>query len=205
MTATKSPDAFRTISEVATELGVPQHVLRFWETKFSQIKPLKRGGGRRYYRPGDVELIKGIQTLLHEEGYTIRGVQKVIRKQGVRFVSGIGRGLGIGETEAAANSVVKTVSVPTETATEVAAPKDPIPPAPKAENRSTLPPEMEEPRQLSLVPEERLPVSTAEHDKLAGRLETLMDLRTQLTAALEAREERKGNKEDEDKERAATA
>lgn len=82
----KSPDAFRTISEVATQLDVPQHVLRFWETKFTQIKPLKRAGGRRYYRPGDVELIRGIQALLYGDGYTIKGVQRILKDQGVRFV-----------------------------------------------------------------------------------------------------------------------
>jgi DNA-binding transcriptional MerR regulator len=74
----KSASAFRTISEVADELGVEQHVLRFWETKFNQIKPLKRGGGRRYYRPEDVVLLKNIHTLLYSEGYTIRGVQKLL-------------------------------------------------------------------------------------------------------------------------------
>lgn len=76
--AQKSAGAFRTISEVADELGVEQHVLRFWETKFTQIKPLKRGGGRRYYRPEDVELLKNIYNLLYQEGYTIKGVQKLL-------------------------------------------------------------------------------------------------------------------------------
>ncbi len=75
----KSPGAFRTISEVAGELDVPQHVLRFWESKFSQVKPLKRGGGRRYYRPEDVDLLRRIRSLLYEDGYTIKGVQKVLR------------------------------------------------------------------------------------------------------------------------------
>lgn len=84
--AAKAPDAFRTISEVADELDLPQHVLRFWETRFSQIKPLKRGGGRRYYRPQDVELLRGIRHLLYGEGYTIRGVQRLLREQGLRFV-----------------------------------------------------------------------------------------------------------------------
>ena len=82
----KSAEAFRTISEVADELEVPKHVLRFWEGKFTQIKPMKRGGGRRYYRPEDVELLRGIRRLLHEEGYTIKGVQKVIRQSGVEYV-----------------------------------------------------------------------------------------------------------------------
>ena len=76
----KSPEAFRTISEVATELDVPQHVLRFWESKFAQVRPLKRGGGRRYYRPEDVELLRRIRSLLYEEGYTIKGVQKLLKE-----------------------------------------------------------------------------------------------------------------------------
>ncbi len=88
----KSPDAFRTISEVATELDVPQHVLRFWESKFNQIRPLKRGGGRRYYRPEDVDLLRGVRALLYNDGYTIKGVQKVFREQGVKFVSETGKG-----------------------------------------------------------------------------------------------------------------
>lgn len=80
--AKKAPSAFRTISEVADELNVQQHVLRFWETKFSQIRPLKRGGGRRYYRPEDVDLLKTIHRLLYSEGYTIKGVQKMFREKG---------------------------------------------------------------------------------------------------------------------------
>jgi DNA-binding transcriptional MerR regulator len=82
----KAPDAFRTISEVAVELDVPQHVLRFWETRFREIRPMKRGGGRRYYRPEDVALLRGIRHLLYGEGYTIRGVQRLLREQGVKFV-----------------------------------------------------------------------------------------------------------------------
>jgi resuscitation-promoting factor RpfA len=85
----KSPDAFRTISEVAEILETPAHVLRFWESRFPQIRPVKRAGGRRYYRPADVALLTGIKRLLHDEGMTIRGVQKVLREQGVRFVSGV--------------------------------------------------------------------------------------------------------------------
>ena len=82
----KSPEAFRTISEVSKDLSLPQHVLRFWETKFTQIKPIKRGGGRRYYRPEDVRLLKGIKNLLYNDGYTIRGVQKVIKENGTRNI-----------------------------------------------------------------------------------------------------------------------
>ena len=88
----KSPDAFRTISEAAEELDVPQHVLRFWETRFSQIKPMKRAGGRRYYRPVDIELLKGIRSLLYKEGYTIRGVQKILKEDGASYVASVGRG-----------------------------------------------------------------------------------------------------------------
>jgi DNA-binding transcriptional MerR regulator len=84
--AIKSPEAFRTISEVSKVLSLPQHVLRFWETKFSQIKPIKRGGGRRYYRPEDVDLLKGIKSLLYNDGYTIRGVQKVIKENGAKKI-----------------------------------------------------------------------------------------------------------------------
>ena len=82
----KSPEAFRTISEVSKDLSLPQHVLRFWETKFAQIKPIKRGGGRRYYRPEDVDLLKGIKNLLYNDGYTIRGVQKVIKENGSKNI-----------------------------------------------------------------------------------------------------------------------
>ncbi len=86
----KSPDAFRTISEAAEELDLPQHVLRFWETRFSHIKPLKRGGGRRYYRPDDLLLLKGIRHLLYDQGFTIKGVQRILKDQGVRQVIAIG-------------------------------------------------------------------------------------------------------------------
>lgn len=82
----KAPDAFRTISEVADDLDVPQHVLRFWESRFNQIRPMKRAGGRRYYRADDVDLLRGIRQLLYGEGYTIRGVQRILKDHGVKFV-----------------------------------------------------------------------------------------------------------------------
>jgi DNA-binding transcriptional MerR regulator len=85
----KAPDAFRTISEVAEDLDIPQHVLRFWETRFAQIKPMKRSGGRRYYRPDDVDLLKGIRRLLYGEGYTIRGVQRILKEHGIKSVQGL--------------------------------------------------------------------------------------------------------------------
>ena len=85
----KAPDAFRTISEVAEDLDVPQHVLRFWESRFTQIRPMKRAGGRRYYRADDVDLLRGIRQLLYGEGYTIRGVQRILKEQGVKFVQAV--------------------------------------------------------------------------------------------------------------------
>jgi DNA-binding transcriptional MerR regulator len=85
----KAPDAFRTISEVANDLDIPQHVLRFWETRFAQIKPMKRSGGRRYYRPDDVDLLKGIRRLLYGEGYTIRGVQRILKEHGIKSVQSL--------------------------------------------------------------------------------------------------------------------
>ncbi|SDS08240.1 MerR family transcriptional regulator [Bradyrhizobium canariense] len=85
----KAPDAFRTISEVADDLDIPQHVLRFWETRFTQIKPMKRSGGRRYYRPDDVDLLRGIRRLLYGEGYTIRGVQRILKEHGIKSVQAL--------------------------------------------------------------------------------------------------------------------
>ena len=85
----KAPDAFRTISEAADELDLPQHVLRFWESRFREIKPMKRGGGRRFYRPDDLDLLRGIKHLLYGEGYTIRGVQRILREQGIKFVQAV--------------------------------------------------------------------------------------------------------------------
>jgi len=91
-TAQKSPDAFRTISEVADGLDVPQHVLRFWESRFPQVKPIKRAGGRRFYRPEDIDLLRGIRSLLYSDGLTIKGVQKLLKDRGIRHVAEIGRG-----------------------------------------------------------------------------------------------------------------
>ena len=93
----KSPDAFRTISEAAEELDLPQHVLRFWETRFANIRPLKRGGGRRYYRPEDVLLLRGIRHLLYDQGFTIKGVQRILKDQGPRYVIAVGEGKPLDE------------------------------------------------------------------------------------------------------------
>jgi DNA-binding transcriptional MerR regulator len=95
----KSPDAFRTISEVADWLGIPAHVLRFWESKFTQVKPVKRAGGRRYYRPGDMQLLGGIKKLLHDDGLTIKGVQKILRESGIAHVSELSQSLDEMATE----------------------------------------------------------------------------------------------------------
>ncbi|TAJ73149.1 MAG: MerR family transcriptional regulator [Phenylobacterium sp.] len=89
----KGPEAFRTISEAADELHVPQHVLRFWETKFSFIKPMKRAGGRRFYRPADIAVLRGVRHLLHDEGYTIKGVQKLHRDNGLKHLVAAGEGV----------------------------------------------------------------------------------------------------------------
>jgi DNA-binding transcriptional MerR regulator len=104
----KSPDAFRTISEVSEWLDTPAHVLRFWESKFTQIKPVKRAGGRRYYRPEDMALLGGIKTLLHEQGMTIKGVQKLLRERGIRHVAGLGP-----QPLADDDAVIDTPDVPT--------------------------------------------------------------------------------------------
>ena len=114
----KAPDAFRTISEVADELDIPQHVLRFWESRFPQIKPMKRAGGRRYYRPDDVDLLRGIRHLLYGEGYTIRGVQRILREQGPKFVQAVWQP---GATQPAALPDEETVEAPEQLAPDDAA------------------------------------------------------------------------------------
>lgn len=128
----KSPDAFRTISEVADWLGVHAHVLRFWESKFSQVKPVKRAGGRRYYRPSDMQLLGGIKKLLHEDGMTIKGAQKVLREQGIAAVAAMSRPIDDAHeaTEAAAPASDVTepqsadADVPHESAESVEAPAE---------------------------------------------------------------------------------
>ncbi len=116
---TKGPDAFRTISEASDELGVPQHVLRFWETRFSFIRPMKRAGGRRFYRPQDLEVLRGVRGLLHDQGYTIKGVQRLHKEQGLRrLVSAAGgdvQAAAMIEAELAAEAEAQP-SLPLETA-----------------------------------------------------------------------------------------
>ena len=117
----KAPEAFRTISEVADELAVPKHVLRFWEAKFAQLKPMKRGGGRRYYRPEDVALLRGIRFLLYDDGYTIRGVQKILREHGPRFVMDVRRMAEEGEQEEAMSTPHEIPDIAAEAAQSGAA------------------------------------------------------------------------------------
>lgn len=160
----KATDAFRTISEVAEDLDLPQHVLRFWETKFSQIRPMKRGGGRRYYRPDDVELLRGIQYLLYGEGYTIKGVQRILKEQGARFVMEVWRHPGepipatsngeLGDEND--SETVEAASEADEPDAEIAPP--PSRAAPRAEPRMEPPPahaaEIEdEPLPAGILPE----------------------------------------------------
>lgn len=120
----KSPDAFRTISEAADALDLPQHVLRFWETRFSQIKPMKRSGGRRYYRPSDLALLGGIRFLLYEQGYTIKGVQRILKEQGVAFVSSHAQGM-LGDAPPVSSNGPNSPAAPT-TAIEADAAQAPV-------------------------------------------------------------------------------
>lgn len=120
----KSAEAFRTIGEVADELQIPKHVLRFWEGRFPQIRPMKRGGGRRYYRPEDMELLRGIRALLHAEGYTIRGVQKILREHGVEQVKEAAHRVAAAQAAAATEpSARKRGRKPVAKATPTAAPE----------------------------------------------------------------------------------
>jgi DNA-binding transcriptional MerR regulator len=172
--AIKSPDAFRTISEVAAELDVPQHVLRFWESRFIQIKPVKRAGGRRFYRPEDVDLLRGIRALLYSDGLTIRGVQKVLKERGLRHVSGIGRG-----AEPEPMVIEKIVFV------EKAAP-EPVPaPKKKVPHLRAVPP----PMSLPFFDDARSPalnvsnLADEERAKLADLLDELEGLKARLREA----------------------
>ena len=133
----KSPDAFRTISEAAEELDLPQHVLRFWETRFATIRPLKRGGGRRYYRPEDVLLLKGIRHLLYDQGFTIKGVQRILKDHGVRNVIAIGDGRPMEPVLAAPDDDDDEAEVETEIGGDDEAPPPP-PPGLDAEGREML-------------------------------------------------------------------
>ena len=157
--AEKSPQAFRTISEVACELDVPQHVLRFWESKFVSVKPLKRGGGRRYYRPDDLDLLRGIRSLLYRDGLTIKGVQKILREQGVRYVMELGRGASL-------------VGLP--------------PPPAEDEFVPELEQSAPEAQEIAAGPEPATGLNEEERFRLGLLLDELMELKTRLKSARRA-------------------
>ncbi|HEY4202182.1 MAG TPA: MerR family transcriptional regulator [Devosiaceae bacterium] len=157
----KSPDAFRTISEAAEELDLPQHVLRFWETRFSTIKPLKRGGGRRYYRPEDVLLLKGIRHLLYDQGFTIKGVQRILKDQGSRYVIALSEGVPL-------EDLVQLQADLAEPEIE-----DPV----EIRHHQTIPAVMPEPRSRLLEAKDR--------ERLEGVLRELLDCKRLLERARE--------------------
>ncbi len=156
----KSPDAFRTISEVADWLGVQAHVLRFWESRFNQVKPVKRAGGRRYYRPNDMRLLGGIKKLLHEDGITIKGVQRILREQGVAHVAALSQGLDeVAEPETPKNDsvVVPFTSKPASASEQINLDLGDAAPEPKA-------PQTAEPAQAKpAAPEEIAPKAEPEY------------------------------------------
>ncbi len=173
----KSRDAFRTISEVAEWLDVPTHVLRFWESRFSQIKPVKRAGGRRYYRPSDMALIGGVKVLLHDQGMTIRSVQKILRKQGIRHVSSFSPAVHdeLGQTDVIEHAEVLAVDAkstptpaPAARATRDAEPaqvtrdeeiaEDQAEPTPSGSDAEPIP-EIEKTESLDETPEEPIPAA----------------------------------------------
>ena len=189
----KSAEAFRTISEVAAELDVPQHVLRFWESRFAQIKPVKRAGGRRYYRPDDIDLLKGIRALLYSDGFTIKGVQKVLKDRGLRHVAQIGRG-GVPEVSAPAPLVIEKVVYVEKPAPAKkprpthlrAVPDISLPffdePAAPARVQETPPP-------VEMTPEpesEELGMAPEDQERLEELLDELMGLKTRLRSARQA-------------------
>lgn len=163
----KAPDAYRTISEVADDLDLPQHVLRFWETKFSQIRPLKRGGGRRYYRPDDVELLKSIRHLLYNQGYTIKGVQRILKENGPKAVQAILHAPQ--QDDASDDETYDAVDEP------IAAPPPPAQPV----ERSTA-----APAQPTAAPNYRAPIDSQADDMFA-ELQPAPDVSSQPHRALE--------------------
>lgn len=173
----KSESAFRTISEVADELDVPQHVLRFWESKFPQVKPLKRGGGRRYYRPEDVALLRRIRDLLYSEGYTIKGVQKLLREGGARDVVAAMRGA--------------EVELPLPTQPETAAEDEEEPQAPSADMPELDDGEADDDSEADVVPDEDVvakpPVVAALSPETRRELRTLLVELEQLRGLLQPR------------------
>jgi DNA-binding transcriptional MerR regulator len=177
----KSPQAFRTISEVAGDIEVPAHVLRFWETKFTQVKPVKRGGGRRYYRPEDVALLESIRDLLYSDGMTIKGVQKILRERGPRKVAGLnGAGAAPASAPPATAPATPPATAPASAPASAAGPlQAPIPaPAPDLASAPVSTPD---------------PAATAHVRSAIATLEALhARLRVDPTATLERADTRPG-------------
>jgi DNA-binding transcriptional MerR regulator len=179
----KAPEAFRTISEVADELDVPQHVLRFWESRFREIKPMKRGGGRRYYRPDDVGLLRGIHHLLYGEGYTIRGVQRILKEQGVKFVQSVWQPGAPQLTQRVADDASAAEGHARRPRAIVRSAEE------RAEHENAAPAERREPSAPSprIAPPPVAPaggLAKGEVRKLQDVLQQLIDCRAQLDAAL---------------------
>jgi len=186
----KSPDAFRTISEVADWLGIQAHVLRFWESKFTQIKPIKRAGGRRYYRPADMLLLGGIKRMLHEDGLTIKGVQKVLREEGMNYVAALSAPLDeLGQADVSddAADTVDMAALPTEPVKpesvvlpfESARPADPAPePAKSAPTSKQDAAPVSEPAATSDAPDENI-----KNDQQPVEKETISSPKADLDAA----------------------
>jgi len=188
----KAPDAFRTISEVAEEIDVPQHVLRFWESRFPQIKPMKRGGGRRYYRPDDISLLRGVRHLLYGEGYTIRGVQRILRDEGAAFVQDVWRAGAVAPPpQAEEDQVEEDFAEIAEDAVEERADPDlsaftlSPPPVAPAERRE---PTFAAPLTAAATAPSAAKLNPAAEAKLRAALDELVACRTQLDAAVSAAE-----------------
>ena len=192
----KAPDAFRTISEVADEIDVPQHVLRFWESRFHDIKPMKRGGGRRYYRPDDIDLLRGIRHLLYGEGYTIRGVQRILREQGLQFVQTVWEEGAEQPQAPSADEVAAPAEVAAADDRLAARGRPPEPPPPIDQRRQASPAERREPTFAAPVPAERTrqgdradhpqpALAAADRLVLQAALDDLIECRRLLDAALE--------------------
>lgn len=186
----KSPDAFRTISEAADELDLPQHVLRFWETRFSTIKPLKRGGGRRYYRPEDVLLLKGIRRLLYDQGFTIKGVQRILKEQGPRYVIAVGEGRPVEQLAPTALAGSEPASDPGEPDVEYGEYSEVDEPAAADEPGEAVPGGAEKPRfhLASLMPKPAprpAGLTAVEREKLSDVLRELLDCKRLLERARE--------------------
>ena len=187
----KAPDAFRTISEVAGDLDLPQHVLRFWETRFTQIKPMKRGGGRRYYRPEDVNLLRGIRLLLYSEGYTIRGVQRLLKEKSAAFVAAYGEGgadaamMLVGD-QAIAPAAEREEAVETPARVD-APPLKAGPRSPQGRAKATTPPEQPPAPQAGTraapPPRSNAPLAVANRRRIEGVLAELVEAKRLLDQA----------------------